>query len=77
MVLQNVMNIFASVACYEYLTRECSALWGEPVRATEVCSRFSSTVENGALSFVFRRTRSFAWCRDSVIGERFEVHVRA
>ena len=27
--------------------------------------------------FIFRRTRSFAWCRDSVIGERFEVYVRA
>ena len=60
-----------------YITRECSALWGEPERATEVCCRLSSTVENGALSLIFRRTRSFAWCRDSVIGERFEVYVRA
>ena len=59
------------------ITRECSALWGEPERATEVCCRLSSTVENGALSLIFRRTRSFAWCRDSVIGERFEVYVRA
>ena len=58
-------------------TRECSALWGEPERATEVCCRLSSTVENGTLSLIFRRTWSFAWCRDSVIGERFEVYVRA
>ena len=59
------------------ITRKCSALWGEPERAIEVCCRLSSTVENGALSLIFRRMRSFAWCRDSVIGERFEVYVRA
>ena len=42
------------------LTRECSALWGEPERATEVYCRLSSTIENGVLSLIFRRTRSFA-----------------
>ena len=41
-------------------TRECSALWGEPERATEVCCRLSSTIENGALSLIFQRTQSFA-----------------
>ena len=32
------------------LARECNALWGEPERVIEVCCRFSSTVEDGALS---------------------------
>ena len=64
-----VKTFFAWTAGYEVTTRECSALWGEPERATEVCCRLSSTVENGALSLIFRRTRSFAWCWDSVIGE--------
>ena len=58
-------------------TRECTALWGEPERATEVCCRLSSTVENGAVSLIFQRMRSFARCQDLVIGERFEMYVQA
>ena len=48
---------------------------GEPERAIEVCCRFSSTVEDGALSLSLRRTQPFAQCQDSVIGERIEVYV--
>ena len=59
--------------CLLLLLENAAHCGAEPERATEVCCRLSSTVENGTLSLVFRRTRSFAWCRDSVIGERFEV----
>ena len=72
-IRDEIIRFLHGTATY-YITRECSALWGEPERVTEVCCRLSSTVENVALSLIFRRTRSFAWCRDSVIGERFEVY---
>ena len=54
-------------------TRECNALWGEPERAIEVCSRCSSTVEDGALSLSLRRTQPFAG-QNSVIRVRMEVY---
>ena len=40
----------------------------------EVCCRFSSTVEDGALSLSLRRTWPFAQYQDLVIGERIEVY---
>ena len=40
----------------------------------EVCCRFSSTVEDGALSLSFQRKRPFAQHEDSVIGEAIEVY---
>ena len=40
----------ASCRTLSTITRECSALWGEPEQATEVCCRLSLTVENGTLS---------------------------
>ena len=73
--------LFAHTPCPAYpstmATRECSALWGEPERATKVCCRLSSTVENGTLSLIFRRTRSFAWCRDSVIPSEARLYPRS
>ena len=57
------------------VTRECNALWGKPERVIEVYCRFSSTVEDGALSLILRKTRSFAQYQDSVTGERIEVYV--
>ena len=49
-------------------TKECNALWGEPERVIEVYCRFSSTVEDGALSLSLRKTRLFAQYQDSVTG---------
>ena len=40
-----------------------------------MCCRFSSTVEDGALSLSLRRTRPFAQYQDLVMGEKIEVNV--
>ena len=58
---------------YHQDTRECNALWGKPERAIEVCYRFCSTIEDGALSLSQRRMWLIAG-QDLVIGVRIEVY---